>query len=411
MKMRTMKWSKWIVLTTMVFLLTFLFGMTALAAPQAPTGLTQTKYNANAVEIQWNAVSGTNIRYQLDYSQNNTSWNTYRTNISDVSAQITGLSTGQTYYFRVRAYQSGSTDYSGYSSSLAATTSPGTISKIQQTKAAKSSVTLQWSAASGATGYQVWYYDGQNGRALSLAKNTNTTSVTISGLKSSQKYAFMVYPERKVGNFTALNSGYGMYVSLLPGKVSNFKLAGTDLKNKNLYLQWKPSPSISGYEIDIYNKNNKKIKTYKSYNSDSSGNYFATIKKLKRSMFYKARIRGYAKLSSGKKYGKANEIYIAKQPKMKKSPYVQSSNSLNLNWEKTAGASGYTIYAGTSYNKLKKLATTKKTSYNISKINKKKLTTYKYYYFNVVPFKKAKGKTYYGDKSSYNRFYIQVKYN
>jgi len=385
---KKIRWSKWIGLTTIALLMTLLFGMSAMAA-SAPTGLKQTGDSTSAVQIEWTAVSGTNIRYDVEVSQNKVTWGAASTSaVPDTSFVMSGLATGKDYYFRVRAYEYGSTEYSNWSSVLTATTSPGTISKLEQTNATKTSVTLKWSAAAGANRYEIYYY--QNNQLIKTPKVTTSTSITIGNLKNSNQYAVVVFPMRTCGSYFGANLNYAStYVKLIPGKVSKVKLASTDLKKKKIDVQWAANTKTDGYELILYNNSGKKVK---SVTLNSGYSYYNTFTKIKSTSFYKLKIRAFVKLNSGKKYGAWNEIYVANQPKIKGKNY---NGGLKISWAKVNGATSYTVYASTKLNSgYRNVATVKKNSYVSYYYGNKKLQSGKTYYYHVVANKKVKGKTY-----------------
>ena len=382
------RWSKWIGLTTIALLMTLLFGMSAMAAG-TPTGLKQTGDSTSAVQIEWTAVSGTNIRYDVEVSQNNVTWGAASTSaVTGTSFAMSGLATGKDYYFRVRAYEYGSTVYSNWSSVLTATTSPGTISKIEQTNATQTSITLKWSAAAGANRYEIYYY--QNNQLIKTPKVTTSTSITIGNLKNSNQYAVVVFPMRTCGSYFGANLNYAStYVKLIPGKVSKVKLASSNFKTKQIQVQWTANTKTDGYELILYNNSGKKVK---SVTLNSGGYYYNTFKKIKSTSFYKFKIRAFVKLNSGKKYGAWNEIYVANQPKL---IGERSNGGVKLSWAKVAGATSYTVYVSTNQNTgYKKAATVKGTSYTSYKVKGKTLQSGKTYYYYVVANKKVKGKTY-----------------
>jgi len=384
------RWSKWIGLTTIALLMTLLFGISAMAAgTAAPTGLKQTGDSTSAVQIEWTAVSGTNIRYDVEVSQNNVTWGAASTSaVTGTSFVMSGLATGKDYYFRVRAYEYGSTVYSNWSSVLTATTSPGTISKLEQTNATKTSVTLKWSAAAGANRYEIYYY--QNNQLIKTPMVTTSTSITIGNLKNSNQYAVVVFPMRTCGSYFGANLNYASsYVKLIPGKVSKVKLASADLKTKKIVVQWAANNKTDGYELILYNNSGKKVK---SVTLNSGYSYSNTFTKIKLTSFYKLKIRAFVKLNSGKKYGAWNEIYVANQPKLEGKG---SNGGLKFSWAKVAGATSYTVYASTQQlSGYKKAATVKGTSYVSYKVKGKKLQSGKTYYYYVIANKKVKGKTY-----------------
>lgn len=76
------------------------------------------------------------------------------------------------------------------------------------------------------------------------------------------------------------------------------------------------------------------------------------------------------------------------------------SHSVKLKWYGNRGVKKYTVYAGYSMNKLKKVGTTKTNSFKVTKIGKSKINLTKGMYFSVVAKVKYNKHTYYTDKTS-----------
>ena len=129
-----------------------------------PTGITK-KSTENTATIDWYAVSGA-TGYDVLF---NGSVSSVTTN----SKTITGLSANKGYTFQVRAKNADGV--SAYSTAMTVTTAPKAPTTMSATSAIYS-VTVNWGAVSGATGYMIKlggneYYVGG-------------TSATINGLKS-----------------------------------------------------------------------------------------------------------------------------------------------------------------------------------------------------------------------------------
>ena len=100
-------------------------------------------------------------------------------------------------------------------------------------------------------------------------------------------------------------------------------------------------------------------------------------KKVKNTPF-RYRMRSYTMLSGVKNYGDWSEYGYA-VPQANLSAKKVSDTTVQLTWNKVAGAKSYTVYRATKEGgKYKKLATVKKPKYKA-----KNLKTYKDYYFYV----------------------------
>lgn len=100
---------------------------------------------------------------------------------------ISGLSAGTNYTYQIR---SNNADGSGsYSAVKTITTIPNAPTRVSAT-ATVDSVTVSWTAASGATGYEVY----MNNKTYT----TSGTSIKITGLASNTSYAYRVRSKMQV---------------------------------------------------------------------------------------------------------------------------------------------------------------------------------------------------------------------
>ena len=169
------------------------------SALPAPAGLSVSGVTNSSVSLAWSAVSGA------------AGYNVYRSgskvNASLVTAPAytdTGLASGSSYSYTVKAVNSGGS--SGAESAVVNATTSGnppplaTPANLAVTGQTASTVSLAWSAASGATGYHVY----RNGAKLN-ATPTGATSYTDSGLAASTTYSYAV-TSYAAGNESALSA-------------------------------------------------------------------------------------------------------------------------------------------------------------------------------------------------------------
>lgn len=159
--------------------------------PSIPGGFTVSGVSATSVTFSWLADSGATY-YQI---QDNTTGQV-SSPIDGTTATISGLEPNTPYQFALLACNS--VGCSNPSSLIQATTSgssgsasaqpPAAPSGLQQTGATASSVTLGWSAVSGATTYTL--VDPQTNTVLN--SGISGTTVTITGLQPSTSYEVAV---------------------------------------------------------------------------------------------------------------------------------------------------------------------------------------------------------------------------
>lgn len=116
--------------------------------------------------------------------------------------------------------------------------------------------------------------------------------------------------------------------------------------------------------------------------------------KIKKTQFYRIKVRGYVNLNNNKKaYGAwSDTLYFAKAP-YKNLKLKSSGKKISANWNKVTGATSYTVYVSNKEKSgYKKVGTynSKKTSVTIKKYGKAALKSGKTYYVKVVAEKKVK---------------------
>ena len=215
--------------------------------PQSPVTISQSTNTTTYLTT----LTGTNyywspgppsLTYYFEWSNNGgSSWTTMLTNTATNPAF--GSSTSYTYqidsvgpplYFSANAvntyrFRVAATYGSLTGTSSATTTIQGpTNVTLTAGTATQNSVSLSWTASTGANRYMVYY--AVSGNALSLYAGTSNLSITVSGLTPSTAYEFRVLP------ITGFSNNTGYY-----GNYSNIATAttGADLTNTAI-------PTISG---------------------------------------------------------------------------------------------------------------------------------------------------------------------
>ncbi len=363
-------------------------------AVSQPMNVRQTKGTEESITVQWdNSVDAD--RYYVVWSEDGQTWSEPKNNYGKLQYTATGLTPGKSYFISVCGVDTmGTTSEdddvcSTWTSGLEVVTAPVVTSvKSIHSSATKNSVTLNWTAAQGATSYTVKYYN------TPLATTTDT-NYTIKDLGEGRSYAFRVYAVRTSATGFAAEGGYydaqiaTSQTVTKPGKPkkTNFGIyeyiasAGT-VK----FYATDPSLKAQGYEIDIRKlKGGKKVKTITSTTSVSSTYSF------KKDVAYKYRLRYYTVGSNGKKiYGKYSTYrYFCMQQLSGKKVYGMRHQitRLDLKWKKVAGAQKYEIHISkqpeSGYKKVKTLGKNKK-KYSFYKYGKKELLKNQTYYVKVV---------------------------
>jgi uncharacterized protein (TIGR02145 family) len=160
---------------------------------------------------------------------------------SDTLYTNTGLSSGDTYFYKVSSYNSaGESPLSSYAS---ATTVPAAPSDVSATATSSNSIILGWSSVRGATGYIVYRSRSANGTYDSIY-TTSDTLYTNTELSSGATYYYKVsaYNGSGKGPLSAYDSA--AIIPLPPSDVS-----ATATSSGNITVGWPSVYGATGYKI------------------------------------------------------------------------------------------------------------------------------------------------------------------
>ena len=373
-------------------LILILTTMNTNAAPAAPANLKQTSAFGSYAKITWSAVQGTGVKYQLDVSQDNNTWATLAT-VGNTYYTISKMETGKVYYIRIKAIV-GTTE-SPYSTTLQVITQPGYISEVKQTAAKTNSVSVSWSAATGAAAYDV--YVGTTDENMKYNQTVKgKTAATIKKLKKNKTYIVKVVP------FNIASSGYrangferaNTAIRTIPGKVSGLTFTGWNYGSTNITVEWKVKDNVDGYQVKVYDAQDKCVKTINTTKTS------ATFTKAGTDTFYMVKVRPFLTINGKKKYGayNTNPVYPISQPQL--TSFTQAPGKLTIGWKAVDGATSYSVYVTTTDpnypSSYIKVAEVDKgvLKYEMSKYGTADITVAENYYAYVVANKKVGSKTY-----------------
>jgi hypothetical protein len=157
------------------------------------TGLASSAIGSNTATVSWAAVANA-VSYAVEYKLNSTTaWTSFATAQTATTADLTGLTQGSLYDWRVQATCSAGTG--SFVAAQFTTTLPFVCNAptgLASSAITSSSATVSWAAVSGAANYAVDYKLNSSTVWTSVATATTATSVAITGLSASSLYDYRV---------------------------------------------------------------------------------------------------------------------------------------------------------------------------------------------------------------------------
>lgn len=168
--------------------------MTARVVPAAPMSVTAKATGTTNVAVSWKA-SPTAIVYRVEYSSDNTSWQSIMfTDATATSGTVTGLAPSTKYYFRVYGInESGDSKAStSVTVTMPAVAPNGPPTNITATAQSDKAVVLNWDAVANATSYIIERSTDQSTWTKVSTVTGGKTTYTNSSLKAGTVYYYRI---------------------------------------------------------------------------------------------------------------------------------------------------------------------------------------------------------------------------
>jgi hypothetical protein len=249
-------------------------GSQTLSAPTVVWPLNGSTSDATTLDIQWSAVSGA-TQYQVYFGSSSTSPPLYTTvSAPAVTAALYNLAAGATYYWKVVA-TAGSSSTSSAVWSFTTPGGSGTLSAptlvwpLNGSTSAATTLTIQWSAVSGATQYQVYF--GSNSTSLPLYATVSAPTVTaaVYNLNAGATYYWKVVAI--AGSSSASSAVWSFTTpggSTLSPPTVVWPLSGSTGNATTLTVQWSPVAGATQYQV-YFGSSSSGLALYTTVNAPS----------------------------------------------------------------------------------------------------------------------------------------------
>lgn len=239
---------------TTIITLMMLFSVTAQTVTAAtktlstPASVKAVSSSYNSITISWGGVSGAS-GYSVYRANSSNGTYTKIASTTKKSYKNTGLTTGRSYYYKIKAYYTSRKTkiYGKYSSIKSAKAIPSTPASVEAASSSYNSATINWGSVAGATGYKVYMASTETG-TYSLVKTTTEESCDITELLTGSTYYFKVRAYRNVGS-TKVYSKYSSVVNTMPILSVPTSLITESNSNDSIRVSWGEVEGAVGYEV------------------------------------------------------------------------------------------------------------------------------------------------------------------
>jgi len=276
---------------------------------------------------------------------------------------------------------------------------PSVVEGLKVASKTETSVTLSWTAAKNATGYDVYAYNTATKRYVKVTTVTKTTAIInkIAGQAFTEggKYQFFVRAFNQGTNTTvyAQDSAVVEVQTTVKKPAVVTGLKATTQTTSTIKLSWNKAKDATAYEVYGYDKETKKYVKVTTVTATTATVSKIAGTKLASGTTYKFYVVATRTVNGVKVSAAKSSVLSAVTTPAKVALTVKAGKKqATLSWKKVTGASGYQVY---KYNATtKKYEKLKTTSSTILKDTKQKTgSTVKY---KVRAYKKVNGTTVFG---------------
>ncbi len=353
----------------------------AFAADVGTPTVTVSLSSGTDVKIKWNAVSGADGYWIERSTKPDSGWDDIKKTVTGTEYTDSGRTPGETYYYRVRAYQKSgflnmSKDYGDFSEPAKTIIDPAQVKGLKNiiNESGAKRITITWDATAGAKGYQVYMLDPATNQYKRVATTSKKTYVA-KNLTERTTYKFKVRAYHKLNGVRYGSFSDELSVTTALADVENFRIIES---GKTKYtIAWDPNPNVIGFQLAKYDsaEGDWKIIRFDGQLYTTKTSYSVTGVADGANDMYK--IRTY---TDSKTYGAWSEVvYGGTLPSAPTNLKVAANtdNGVTIIWNGVTGSAGYEIYCKDETENWRSVGTTDRTSFNHNNLMEEKYYEYK----------------------------------
>jgi phosphodiesterase/alkaline phosphatase D-like protein len=361
--------------------------------PAAPIANPATSIVQTSLMANW-STSATATGYRLDVATN-VGFTAFvagfnNKDVSNVTSYIvTGLIQNTTYYYRLRAYNTGGTSpNSGLITTTTLPDPPAAPTANPATSIVQTSLTANWSTSATATGYRLDVATNVGFTAFVTGFNdkdvSNVASYSVTGLSANTPYYYRLRAYNTGG--ASPNSGTITTTTLPNPPAAPTSKPTTNLSQTGFTANWNASASATGYRFDVATNSAFTSFVVGFNDKDVSNVTILNVTGLSAITQYYYRLRGYNTGGIGANSIPLTVTTLTNPPAAPIGLTASSCNNLvTLNWRKNSDPYfiRYHIYGGLTNNPTAKIDSTSDAISDTTKIISG-LTSGQTYYFRVT---------------------------
>ena len=343
----------------------------------------------SSIKLSWDKIPGISQYEVYCSTDENNNYKKIET-VTDTTYTHSGLKSGQTYYYKIKAV-------GGEISSLlmASTLCDAPIVKLEANES--NTIKVNWSKVYGASGYEILKSTSEDNEysTIETINNGDTLNFEDKNLTTGKTYSYIVRAYKDINEEKVF--GQNSNVVSIMAKLSTTKAIATADEGK-INIKWEKVNDANGYEVY---KSTTKDGKYSKVNTITNENILSyTNTNLIPGKTYYYKVRAYKNVDENKIVAKYSNI-VSAIPKLitPNISLTSAKKKVTIKWKKVNDASGYEIYRATSKNgKYTKAKTiTKSSTISCTDSN---LASKKNYYYKVRAYKTINGKKIYSSYSA-----------